>query len=325
MVANQYGFVTSLFYLKTGAPLGANWGIAGELKISNSKSVANGLITAAFSEKIGQLEENRIRSGDPFLYAKAEFPAVETSEEMQLSLLFTYLVYAQWFVNMLWLVKDNSVNFEQGFLQYPYTKAHLGVRVSSNHLSAVFTKADGDRSPVTFNTEEMKEAIGYFNLFHGPQDLDILAPGSSLVPSGDINRISRVLYFLQAARATWFLPEKVAFYCTCFESLVSTSPTELAHQVAERVAILIGNDASESLVVYRSLKRAYRTRTKLVHGGKLTDGHQRYLTDSTKCDEYLRKLLHVLIDDQSLRSALEQDPEDVDRFFLEKIFSKSNS
>ena len=211
-MANQYGFVTSLFYLKTSAPLGGNWGIAGELRISNSNSVANGLVTTALSEKIGQLEENRIRSGNPFLYAKAEFPEGETSEERQLSLLFTYLVHAQRFVSMLWLVKDNSVNFEQGFLQYPHTKTHVGVRVSSNHLSAVFTKADGDRSPVTFNTEELKEAIGYFRLFHGSQELDILAPSSPLVPSGDVNRISRALYFLQSARITWFLPEKVAFY-----------------------------------------------------------------------------------------------------------------
>ena len=323
MTANQYGFITSLFYLKANTPLGANWSIAGDLKISNSNSVANGLITKSLSDKIGQLETNRILCGDPFLYAKAEFPVVETSEKTQLSLLFTYLVHAQQFVTMLWLVKDNSVNFELGFLQYPHTKAPVGVQVSSNHLSAIFTKADGNRSQVAFSTKELKEAIKYYNLFYGWQALDILAPGSPLVPSGDINRMSRALYFLQAARATWHLPEKVAYYCTCFEALVSTSPTELAHQVAERVATLIGKDTSDSLEVYRNLKRAYATRSKLVHGGKLTDGNQRYLADSTNCDDCLRRLLHLLIADEEVRSAIEQNPEQVNRFFLEKIFGMS--
>ena len=87
---------------------------------------------------------------------------------------------------------------------------------------------------------------------------------------------------------------------------------------------MIAEDSSESLEVYRNLKRAYQTRSKLVHGGKLTDRHERYLSDSTNCDEYLRKLLDVLIADQEVRSSLEQDPEKVDRFFLEKIFRKSN-
>ena len=254
------------------------------------------------------------------MYAMSEFPMEEPSEKNQLSLLFTYLVHTQQFLNVLWLVKDNAVNFELGFLQFPYPGAPGGVRVSSNLLSAVFSKADGQKDLVVFSKEEIKKAIQYYNLLYDGQASTILSPEVPLVPIGDITRLSRSLYFLQGARAAWHLPEKVAYYCTCFETLVSTNSTELAHQVAERVAALIGKDSSDSLQIYRNLKRAYGTRSKLVHGGKLSDGNDRYLSDSINSDHYLRRLLYVLIENQEVMSAIEQNNEKVDQFFLEKIF-----
>ena len=323
MPASQYSFVTSLYHFKPDTPLGANWSIAGDLKISNSKSVAARLITNQLPSRIGELELQRILSGDPFVYTVATFPLDEATEENQLSLLFTCMVHTQQFMNMLWLVKDNSVNFELGFLQYPFTKGPGMVRVSSNGLNRAFCKADGNRSQVIFNANEIKEAIAYHRLFFGGRAFELFDPSSPRVPVGEITRLSRAIYFLQAARATWNLPEKVAFYCTSFESLVSTSPTELAHQVAERVAFLIGADGSDSVEVYRNLKRAYGTRSKLVHGGKLTSGTERYLTDSKNCDTYLRRLIHVLIGDQQVRDAIEQNPEKVDQFFLDRIFGNN--
>ena len=323
MPTSQYIFITSLQYLKPETPLGANWGIVGDLKISNSLSVANRLITTTLQDRIGQLEINRILSGDPFVYAIASFPLEGASEESQMSVLFTYLAHTQQFMNMLWLVKDNSVNFDLGFLQYPFTTELSMVRVSSNSMSPIFSKADGKRSQVAFTTAELKEAITYYDLFLGGQEFKILNPESPLGPLGETTRLSRALYFLQAARAAWYLPEKVAYYCTCFESIVSTNPTELAHQVAERVASLIGEDPSHSVEVYRNLKRAYGTRSKLVHGSKLTDATDRYLTDSTNCDTYLRRLIHVLIAEQPVRNAIEQNAEKVDQFFLENIFRET--
>ena len=270
MATNQYSFVASLYYLKTATPLGSNWGIAGDLKVSSSKSVAESLITSILREQIGNLEVDRILSGSPFVYAKASFPEEDDSESRQMALLVTYLVHTQWFVNVLWLVRDNSVNCELGFLQYPHTTDMAMARISSNNLSPIFSEADGNRSQVQFNAGEIRQAMDYYNLLYGGQALTVLDPGASLVPADDTSRLHKSLYFLQAARAAWYLPEKIAYYCTCFESLVSTSPTEIGHQVAERVAALIGDDASHSVEIYRDLKRAYATRSKLVHGGKLT-------------------------------------------------------
>ena len=136
-----------------------------------------------------------------------------------------------------------------------------------------------------------------------------------------MSRVSRAFYFLQSARATVFLPLKVAHYCTCFETLVSTSSTELAHQVAERVAVLISEDSQERMEVYRNLKRAYDTRSKVVHGSELTRSQQRYLDDSRNCDDYLRRLLLSFMAHHHLEEAANGPQEQWDTFFLGKLLS----
>ena len=69
------------------------------------------------------------------------------------------------------------------------------MRVSSNSLSAIFSKADGNRSQVVFNTNEIKEAITYYNLFFGGQAFKMVDPRSPLVPVGETTRLTRALYF----------------------------------------------------------------------------------------------------------------------------------
>lgn len=116
------------------------------------------------------------------------------------------------------------------------------------------------------------------------------------------------------------LPQKVTNYCTSFEALVSTSSTELAHQVSERVSILIGEDSSEAIDIYRNLKKAYSTRSKLVHGDQLTAGNDQYLIEAQNCDQYLRRLLRLVLTKDDVAGALEENQEKVNDFFLVRLF-----
>ena len=119
------------------------------------------------------------------------------------------------------------------------------------------------------------------------------------------------------------LTQKTANYCTAFEAIVSTSSSELAHQVPERVALLIGKDSSEALKIYGNLKKAYRTRSKLVHGDRLTSSSEQYRTESENCDRYLRRLIHAILTRESVAKALQQKPEQVNQFFLSLLFGES--
>ena len=317
MAQREFSFITSLENLRIDRPLGSNWTIAGDLKISNSQSVASRLLTELLKELIGKLEVNQILSGRPFVYSVSEYPVEETSEEMQKELLVAHLVHVQAFTNALWLVKDNSVNFNLGFLQFPYQGQQA--RVSSNFLSATFSDASTINAETSFDEAELKQAISLYNKMYGQSHDEFNIPQLPPLALGQYDRASRSMYFVQAARAATHLPEKVAYFCTCFESLVSTSPTEIGHQVAERVASLIAETPSEALEIYRNLKRAYDTRSKLVHGGQLGRTECRYRTDSKNCDAYLRRLFHVLLGNSEIREAIEQEENEVNEFFLRRL------
>ena len=99
------------------------------------------------------------------------------------------------------------------------------------------------------------------------------------------------------------------------------SITELAHQVSERVAVLIGNDSNDAMEVYGNLKKAYNTRSKLVHGDRLNASKDQFLNGSVNCDGYLRRLILLLLTQEGLARALEQRPEKVNEFFLNRLFA----
>ena len=317
----KYAFVASLKFLTIDKPLGRHWKIWGNLGISNSKAIAEEILSGSMPELIGGLEVRQILSGDPFIYALADYPDEDTSEARQMDLLFTHMVQIQQFVNLLWLIKDNSVNFELGFLEFPHRRQPGFSQVSSNFMSVMFTSATGARAPVPFNENELRATISTFNSFNkGPYD-QILPMLKPLGPTSDDYRLTRALYFAQAARRAWNIPEKVAGYCTSFEALVSTSNTELAHQVSERVACLIGESREEALQIYRNLKRAYDTRSKLVHGGQLSINTTRYEEESQNCDEYLRRLFNRIVGNETILHAIEGNQEQVNQYFLERIFA----
>ena len=321
MPARIYSFVTSLIDVKIGGALGSGWTIAADLKLSTSETIIKKLMNPAFIGSIGHIEATEIQSGKPFLFALADYPLEDTSVEAQVSLLNARLQIALSFCTALWLIKDNSINFDRAFLQFPHNTAVISPRVSINSWTTRYSKANGRNCITEFSKEELKAGIAAYNTLYGSKSCSDVSPGLTPGTAGTVDRLARALYFLQGARAMGDLAHKVANYCTSFEALVSTSSTELAHQVAERVAILIGNDSNDALEIYSALKRAYSTRSKLVHGDHLTAGQDQFLTQSLNCDGYLRRLIWLLLNKESVAHALEQSPEKVNEFFLSRLFA----
>lgn len=321
MLSRKYSFVASLEGLKVGGPLGSGWTIASDLKLSSSATLAKKLVSPEFIGSIGQIEAKEILSGKPFLFAMADYPLEDASPEAQMSLLNARLQIALTFGTVLWLVKDNSINFDRAFLQYPYGTFGVSPRISTNSWTARFSKADGTTGITEFSKEELQVATSMYNSLYKSKSNSDNSPGLTPGTAGAVDRLSRALYFIQGARAMGDLPHKVANYCTSFEALVSTSSTELAHQVSERVAVLIGNDSTDALEVYRNLKRAYSTRSKLVHGDHLTAATGQLLNESVNCDGYLRRLILLLLTHEGVAHALEQRQQKVNEFFLNRLFA----
>lgn len=321
MPAKKYSFVASLHDLTIVGPLGAGWTIAADLKLSTSETIVKKLINPPFIGSIGHIEAAEILSGKPFLFALAEYPLEDTSPEAQISLLNARLQIALSLCTVLWLIKDNSINFDRAFLQFPHGTPVVSPRVSINSWTTRFSKADGSIGSTEFSKEELRAGIAVYNNLYESKSTSDISPGLTPGTAGSVDRLPRALYFLQGARAMGDLAHKVANYCTSFEALVSTSSTELAHQVSERVAILIGNDSNDALEIYGNLKRAYNTRSKLVRGGRLTAGKDQFLKESLNCDSYLRRLILLLLTHESVAHALQQRPEEVNKFFLSRLFA----
>ena len=324
MTVQKYIFVASLDSLKFDAPLGSGWNVAADLKISTSDTIAQRLLNRFMRRMIGEVEANVILRGNPFLFSEGDYPLEDTTPEAQELLLNSRLRIAVAFCNVLWLTKDNSVNFDRGFLQYPHARSAPASRVSVNSWTTRYSKADGQMGITEFSKSELQSAITMYKLLFGEPPVDDVSPPSTPGTAGSVGRVDHAFYFLQGARAMADLPHKVTNYCTSFEALVSTSSTELAHQVSERVAVLISKDSAEAKEIYRNLKRAYDTRSKLVHGGQLTATNDRYLTESQNCDQYLRRALKTVLFEEDVRMALAQDSEKVNEFFFDRLFRGVN-
>ena len=325
MLPRKYSFVSSLDFLHVAEPLGSGWTVGADVKLSSSNTIAKGLVTQHLRYSAGDSDAKAILSGSPFLFSDADYPLENSSPEDQMSLLNARLGVARNFCNVLWLVKDNSVNFDRGFLQYPHRSPGGTPRVSINTWAYRYSKADGTTVPTTFSKDELQVAISIYKSLYGWVDSRDVSPALTPGTAGTVGRLPRALYFLQGARAMNDFPHKVANYCTSFEALVSTSSTELAHQVSERVAVLIGRDSNEALDIYRNLKRAYGTRSKLVHGDQLSRDWTTYLRESNSCDIYLRRLLHLLLSQHDVLEDLDQPADKVNEFFLRRLLDGPQS
>ena len=80
------------------------------------------------------------------------------------------------------------------------------------------------------------------------------------------------------------------------ESLVATGTSELSHQLAERMALLLSADPTEREQIYRDVKRAYGYRSKVVHGDVMKPSKESELAASAKtCDELVRRALWLAL------------------------------
>lgn len=321
----KYCFMASVENLRIDKPIGRGWEIAGPLRITNSQSVAGRLVNMPFRDQAGNLEARAFLSGKPFVYAIGEYPLEDDSVDGQGDLLLHHLRQMQILFQTMWMVKDHAANFSLGFVQYPYRHplpAAAQTQVSSQTIGIRYSNAELNTEEVVFAEEELQTALELYKGMYAWTFEKTLKTSQPMGLQRDSTRFERAMYFLQAARGASSIPEKIAFYCICFETLVSTDSVELSHKVSERVALILGDSSTEPVQVYSEIKKAYNTRSRIVHGGKLSNDSDWYAAQSRTCDDLLRNLMNRLARDQDLAKAIEQSQEKVNTYFLKLIFEK---
>jgi hypothetical protein len=207
------------------------------------------ILSRPFRSAIGTTELASLLTGSAAAYSK-DFPN-EPDPAAAINLLTAWLQMLRAFFMALWVVKDNAVNCELGFLEHDVPGQ--GLTHASNFIAALFSTASGSMDQTAFSIDDVRRAREYFNKFFFPVmlGLDLNAEVSShteslpkpspfVISAKGVHRLPRFLYFLTAARCATDLGVKVSLYMTCLEIMFSTEAAELTHRLSERVAFFCG-------------------------------------------------------------------------------------
>lgn len=305
-------FITALFNLEIVDDYDVDVEVMPGINITNDKRTVNNCISDRFAISIGGLEVETLQNANAVIYGVV--PTASYPPQMnQWQILYSNLIFVELFLRATWLVKDNSINYELGFLETPFNKDNS--IVSSNFLASLHTLASGKTEACKFTVQELVEAIELqervwaFANEKVENQKNFLQKGNS--------RLARVFHFIEAARSEGNPGFKVAHYCTCFETLFSTSSTELSHKLSERIASFVDCPIEKRFDVYQDIKSAYNVRSKVVHGDILSNDQINNLSAiSEKCDDYLRTILRKILASEDLKKLFEQKNDELEDYFV---------
>lgn len=314
----KYRFVTIIHYLKLNKP-DCRIPLASGM-ISNKIDVLKDILSYKNLLSLNTLGMFSIDEfqGKTFYVVDGDLGEVTKDEvdKFGTQLAYAYLRQIQWLTNDFWTLRDNSIYIRDGFLFVYDKKVEDGFTFKAD-LSAINTKASTKIEPVEYTKEEILE------LAKDMQQVlveDVRSGNANFrdvtqfqyFKSGKLGRKMMAWVYIFHARAINALTIKVLMFITAMEALVSTSTTELTHQVSERVAILLGADATERLTIYNDIKKGYGIRSKAAHGEPLKGTEEEVANLLVTLDGYLRRLM-------KLNTPYDLKQEEINEFFIKEL------
>ncbi|MGE8037966.1 hypothetical protein [Lysinibacillus sp. NPDC093692] len=320
----KYQFVIKLHNIKIPDKLFKGKIIDQNMRISNSNDLfEKNLLNDTFLEGFGFSEAYSFKDS-VYIYEIGDYNLLCDKFGYKidnLDLIHFFLRKVQTFIGSLWLVKDNSVNCEMGFLQ-TYKRVPRDGIVTSNAIFSHNSTSDGEIKETIFSQSEIDSAIKYYEKYkikHENFDNGIIKKFINPLYKGT-DRIERAFYFLLNARSTTVLPNKVINYCSLLECLFTNDSSEITHKVAERFALYLGGSFEEKKRNYFLAKELYKIRSKAIHGqavGTKTNDMKDILIE---IDEKVREILVYSVDKNSNVEVFSMKNEEFDNWFLDLIF-----
>jgi len=323
----EYRFITKLHNIKLDSKMNKGKKIDDLSRISNSyENFLELFNNVDFKSKIGELEFNAFQNST-YLYQKVTFEDKERifdDESTRIHFLDYQLSKVQAFLNMLWLVKDNGITVENGFLHIKHEDN--GNSISSNGLFVSPSNSLGEKEIVTFTKEEIDLAIKYYKTLDFTEVNERLNKGIEKLRTENpllkkYNRLERALYFIQVARNESVLPIRIMHYCTILETLFSTDNREISHQVSERFARFLGENSEERKGLFKLVKTAYSVRSKAVHGQPVNQDLKTLKNISMDIDCSLRKFFIKVLNNNDIVEQFEQNNEQLQNYFLDLVMN----
>ncbi len=284
----------------------------------------NGVRTVAdaISAEIGSINVATIKEPGVGNCLQRESPSAVLEDDARRVLLRAIVLTQQFFLS-LWIVKDHSANTGEAHMVVG-DRSTGKADVYGQRVPFLLTNAACARTTTTFTKAEVDQAVANF------RGLERCIPQQEWYPqaqrqSGLVikSRLFRALYSAEMARASAEIGVKIAYYCIAFEALFSTSKEAIAHQIAERAAILVETDSAVRLAFYRDLKKVYDIRSTVVHGDVLsTSDLEKLRATATKTDSHLRKTFQVIFASEMLIELFTtKESKVLGDYFLSRVFT----
>ena len=282
--------------------------------LTNNPHHVRKLIKKDHAVAIGGIEVSFLLSGVVVLYEQKDSSIDEAPEHT-----INFLRNIHSILTMFWLQSDNSVNCD-----FAFALSNENSFCHSNNLAMHYCTAEAGRVGKEFSPKELKELFTeYRDSFKGMPEQQLYKDTSI---KKDLGRISVANYHVQGARSSGDLGIKISCYCSFFEALFSTSNSELSHQLSERLAFFLCSDPRDRISLYKTIKKAYGVRSKVVHGDFVSKSQIKDLvTISRVCDDSARKVLRRILNNEELSQMFDKgNNQELDTFMLENIFGISH-
>ena len=288
--------------------------ILDQLFVSTDTGQVVSSLPAKFASMIGTIEYKHLCNSAAILHFSE--PAPQDIGD-GIAYLDKKMALVQLFLQCLWLVKDNAADHELCFVA-------CGPTTATNYVNSKFSLADGSHDAVRYSRAEVRTAREYARAITGGDPGNVVVGGEKYFAVA--GRVSRAFYWVSGARGASHNADRIAMYCTALEALFATSTSELAHQLAERAAVLLGSNSAERHRIYSSIKTAYGYRSKILHGAAIKKSKLSELVDAVRaCDELLRRSLVLAITSPDVASILNSKNDAIDEYFRTLLFDDRRS
>jgi hypothetical protein len=306
-------FLAEIKGLKISDSLGRGDRIDDSTFLTNDVDLIHKIIDKSLYPLLGKLEIDALNKAATIAYSKEEIPNNLTPEQF----LITKLYLLQAFGMSVWMLLDNSINIEDGFLFY---KVRGLPAISSNFIALSNSNSIAEKIDLILSRSELQKARSFLRQRMLLDKYGYSLPTTQLVKGA--SRISRFWYLIQSARSQSDLALKVSSFCSAFESLYATNSSELTHQLSERIAYFIAENASSRIEIFKLVKKAYTARSKIVHGDVIKESFLDELKKiSLACDNMLRISLSRIFSSPELIKVFGGNSSEIDEFFLNLIFN----
>lgn len=267
--------------------------------ISNDRRVLDDLFDNSLSLcTIGLHSIDDIKDAPSFYIVDRDLGDDVTQDDVDIfgtSLCFALLRQIQILVGQIWNLRDNSIYVRDGFL-FTYIDDISNGYTFKASVSAINTFSNGEIRSIIIPDADLLSIgkdmtiITIEDVVEQKQNFRSATQIQHYKKSG-LSRKELAEIYVNKARMEPIIPVKILMYCSAMEALVANSTTELSHRVAERIAILLGDNKEQRCEIYSTVKNGYDTRSKVAHGDLIKKDEEIIKQYSVSLDEYLRQLL----------------------------------